>query len=217
MDEFNADPALGIASGGYIAAHEKEYRIVKMPEYHAAGASKMVRMACFKDIGEFVPSLGWDTVDEIRAQMAGWKTRHFDSVPFYHLKKAGAGIGTARWTVIVGEINYLTGLNKRAFALKTLYRLIFGRPRVAEGGMLLLGYLRAWAKRKPRLVNKEEADFYQRIWANHMKGKVQEAFRRFSHSVPAVPRDHGLRTVDRVSSVARRKLPEPTGKSIDLL
>jgi len=136
----------------------------------------MVRVACFKENGGFVTSLGWDFLYEVRARLAGWNTGHFDLVPFYHLKKPGAGIGTARWTLKVGEIDYLMGIAKSDLAIKILYRLGCGQPVIVEGGLLLLGYLRAWAQRKPPLVSHEEAQFYRRMRTAHIKKKLGKIF-----------------------------------------
>ena len=58
---------------------------VEMPDYDAAGASNH-EAECFEDIGGFLPSRGWDTVDEIKAHGKGWVSCHFKDVCFYHLK-----------------------------------------------------------------------------------------------------------------------------------
>jgi glycosyltransferase involved in cell wall biosynthesis len=80
---FKQDDKLGIASGIYLEKKGDKWVPVTMPAYHAAGQTKMVRAKCFADIGGFVVSRGWDTVDEIRAQAMGWKTRHFEELFFY--------------------------------------------------------------------------------------------------------------------------------------
>src|SRR5262245_4657586 len=76
LRRFEADGQLGIASGVYLEARRTRWVPVPMPPYHAAGACKAVRWQCFREIGGFVPVKGWDTVDEIRAQMRGWRTGH---------------------------------------------------------------------------------------------------------------------------------------------
>ena len=68
LAHFEAEPRLGIASGVYLEENATgHWQPVAMPDYHAAGASKVVRMECFHDIGGFVCERGWDTVDEVRA------------------------------------------------------------------------------------------------------------------------------------------------------
>jgi biofilm PGA synthesis N-glycosyltransferase PgaC len=162
LAKFEEDPRLGIASGVYVEKRNGEWILVKMPRYHAAGASKVMRRECFEDIGGFVPARGWDTVDEIRAQLRGWRTRHFEDLEFHHLKNEGSGIGTLRTNSMHGEIFYLTGGGGLFFIFKLLHRILFGSPFFLGGVFLLLGYMRAWGPRKPRLVTTIESKFYRK-------------------------------------------------------
>jgi glycosyltransferase involved in cell wall biosynthesis len=161
LSEFNQDKTLGIASGIYLEKRNKAWSPVKMPYYHTAGACKVVRKNCFEEIGGFIPSKGWDTIDEIRAQMNGWTTRHFESLKLHHLKNEGSGIGFLKTNAMHGEIFYLTGGSKIFFIMKVIHRMIFGQPFMLGGIMTLLGYLKPFLSRKHLLVNPEEAEFYQ--------------------------------------------------------
>jgi glycosyltransferase involved in cell wall biosynthesis len=163
MGKFHDDDTLGIASGVYVEQRQNRWVLVPMPDYHASGASKMVRTKCFKDIGGFVPNRGWETIDEIRAQTMGWKTRHFEELRFHHLKPEGSGLGYIRTNSIHGEIYYLTGGGKLFFALKVLHRTIFGRPIFLAGLTMLVGFLKASASKTPRLVSDREAKFYREL------------------------------------------------------
>jgi GT2 family glycosyltransferase len=161
--KFLEDPALGIASGIYLEQHKGSWCPIRLPAYHAAGACKMVRTQCFTQIGGFVPCRGWDTLDEIRAQAAGWTTRHFPELEFYHLKEEGSGIGLLRTSSMHGQIHYLTGGGLFFFALKFLHRLLFGKPFFLSGVAMMFGYVKALASRKQKLVNRDEAVFYRRL------------------------------------------------------
>ena len=163
---FRQDPQLGIASGIYLETRGGKWEPVKMPAYHAAGQTKMVRSKCFADIRGFVESRGWDTVDEIRAQSMGWKTRHFEELYFHHLKTEGSGIGFLRTNKMHGEIYYLTGGGYLFFLLKFFDRLFLGRPFFLGGMMMLWGYLKPLLTRRPRLVDNSEAKLYQHM-LNH--------------------------------------------------
>lgn len=163
LAEFQKDPALGIASGVYAEKSKGTWVPVGMPEYHAAGASKIFRRECFVQIGGFVAARGWDTVDEIRAQAKGWRTRHFQDVKLHHLKAEGTGIGNLRTNAMHGEIYYLVGGGRAFFALKFAHRLVAGVPFGIAGFAMLWGYLVCCVKRRQRLVSDVEAQCYQRM------------------------------------------------------
>lgn len=163
LDQFAINPKLGIASGVYLEdLKDRGWTVITMPEYHAAGASKVVRRECFEQIGGFVASRGWDTVDEIRAIARGWKTTHFPERQMQHWKPEGAGIGRWRTNIMHGEIYYLTGGGFMFFVLKVLHRMR-SRPYVICGLGMFWGFFRSLLQRKDRLVTPQEARCYQQL------------------------------------------------------
>lgn len=173
FSKFKEDNRLGIASGVYMENKVKGLLTVAMPDYHAAGASKVIRSQCFSEIGGFISEKGWDTVDEIRAQSQGWKTGHFKDIIFYHLKNEGSGIGNLRTNKMHGEIYYLTGGSKLFFLLKLSHRLIFGTPFLLGGIMMLIGYLSPLLKGKDLLVSDKEAEFYKKLLNRRIISKLK--------------------------------------------
>lgn len=173
LRKFENDSNLGIASGIYLEDFGEGFMPVEMPEYHAAGASKVLRYQCFKEIGGFMSARGWDTIDEIRAQCCGWKTSHFREAEFYHLKKEGAGIGNILTNTMHGEIYYLTGGSKFFFLFKLAHRLIFGTPFVLGGLMMFVGYLKPLLNGKALLVSDKEAQFYKKMLNKRIIGKFK--------------------------------------------
>jgi poly-beta-1,6-N-acetyl-D-glucosamine synthase len=162
LSNFTRNPRLGIASGVYLEKTDTRWREVRMPEYHAAGASKVVRRECFKAIGGFIAERGWDTVDEIRAMTKGWETRHFPELKMKHWKPEGAGMGLIHTSIMYGEIYYRTGGGALFFVLKVLARL--WHPPVIIGVVAMLwGYIRASLCHRKRLVTQEEARCYQSL------------------------------------------------------
>ena len=171
LTRFTDDERLGIASGVYAEVGRTGTWIpVKMPSYHACGASKVVRRRCFEDIGGFVAAKGWDTVDEIRAWHMGWRTTHFTELELKHHKPEGKGIGLVRTSVMHGHIYYVTGGDPLFLLFKCLHRLTV-RPPLINALALTWGYLNAWAKRTSRLVTAAEMRCYRkllraRLWAS---------------------------------------------------
>jgi biofilm PGA synthesis N-glycosyltransferase PgaC len=172
LARFKDLDTLGIASGVYQEEHGGKLRTISMPLYHASGASKVIRRRCFEEIRGFISEKGWDTVDEIRAQRAGWATRHFADLKFRHFKQEGSEAGFLRTGRMHGEIYYRTGGGKAFFLLKVLHRLVFGDVFLLEGLMLLYGYLSACIRRVPLLVTREEAKLYRRMLNQRITGPV---------------------------------------------
>lgn len=187
VEKFVQESDLGIASGVYLEEAKGGWAPVSMPSYHAAGACKMVRAACFRQIGGFIESRGWDTVDEIRAQTKGWKTRHFEHIQFHHLKKEGSAIGSLATNRMHGEVYYRTGGARLFFIVKVLHRMFAEKPRVSGGAALLWGYVRSWLANDKLLVNTEEARFYSLL----LNSRIWRRFRNFT--LPAVRQRRGVR------------------------
>jgi poly-beta-1,6-N-acetyl-D-glucosamine synthase len=163
LQKFWQDKKLGIASGECMEREGETWRPSSGPSYHAVGASKIVRRQCFEEIGGFVYHRGWDTVDEIRAQVKGWKTAHFEDIPFYHLRREGAANGPISTAILHGEVYYWTGGGFLFLLLKLFHRSAIDRPLLLVGLAMFWGYLRLWFTRQERIVSIEEAKHYRRL------------------------------------------------------
>jgi glycosyltransferase involved in cell wall biosynthesis len=162
IQEFSANPKLGIASGIYAEDRGSGWCDVPMPAYHAAGASKVVRSECFDAIGGFIAERGWDTVDEIRAMARGWETMHIRELRMKHWKPEGSGMGMLHTCAMHGEIYRRTGGGLAFFLAKMLNRL--RRPPIVLGSTAMAcGYIRALITRRKPLVTPEEARCYRSL------------------------------------------------------
>jgi biofilm PGA synthesis N-glycosyltransferase PgaC len=182
LDRFAEDPKLGIASGIYLELSGRRWKPVAMPHYHAAGQTKMVRRECFADINGFVASRGWDSYDEIKAQVAGWTTRHFSHIHFRHLKLEGSGIGFVRTSMMLGEIYYLTGGGPCFFFLKLIHYACTRRPMLLGALMLGWGYVKQFLTRRPRLTSARETAFYRALLNRRIVAGTKNIFYRKSLS-----------------------------------
>jgi hypothetical protein len=170
LERFALDPGLGIASGVYLEHDGNNVITVQMPEYHAAGASKMVRIECFDQIGGFISAKGWDTIDEIRAHTLGWTTRHFTDIKFAHLRAEGSVDGRFQTGVLHGEVYFVTGGSFVYFIFKLLYRIKTHRTLLA-GLALLTGYVRALLTRQ-RLVSSAQRNVYNNLLRKRLVDRV---------------------------------------------
>lgn len=163
MEMFISDSELGIASGVYQEQSNGIWSEIKMPSYHAAGASKLYRRETFERINGLVENQGWDTIDEIKAMNNGWKTKHFETIKFKHLKKEGSSLGAFFTNRFHGKIYYKTGGGILFFFAKIFHRTLFGKPPVLAGVLLATGYLEALLSSEPRMVSREERKLYRRL------------------------------------------------------
>jgi glycosyltransferase involved in cell wall biosynthesis len=178
LSRFQQDAHLGIASGVYREEQNGGWEKVPMPEYHAAGACKVVRTRCFEEIGGFLAVSGWDTIDEIRAQGRGWRTRHFTDLTFDHLRPEGSARGQLYTSRFHGEVYYLSGGPWTFFLLKVAHRIITGNPPVLAGAMLFIGYLKPALLRRERLVSRGEAKLYRQALNLRMRNALAASIRR---------------------------------------
>jgi glycosyltransferase involved in cell wall biosynthesis len=168
LDEFEADPGLGIA-GGYCYQVEGGRRQIEWnPKTHVRGPTKMYRRACFEDIGGIEPVYAWDALDEIKAQMAGWHTRSFDLV-VEHLKATGSVGGLLKAGVRMGWGSYLLGYHP-LFVLARGARLALGRPRVVGGIAFVFGWLKGVWRRPPRVVDDATMKFLRAQQMRRLRG-----------------------------------------------
>jgi poly-beta-1,6-N-acetyl-D-glucosamine synthase len=177
MAKFNQEEKLGIASGIYLEDHGDGWVPVECPPYHAAGASKMVRASCFRDIDGFPLYPGWDTADEIKAQARGWKTCHFPDIQFKHLRNEGTANGHLSTNILHGEVYYVTGGGWLFFVLKCLHRTLFNQPRILGGFAMLWGYLKIALRGGDRLVTKNEMIWYRQIQNQRLRDGLSQAVR----------------------------------------
>jgi poly-beta-1,6-N-acetyl-D-glucosamine synthase len=177
LHEFDSDPKLGIASGSYLENWTGTWQLIDIPEYHAVGASKVMRRECFEDFGGYSATLGWDTIDEIRAQRKGWKTGHFQEPRFRHLRLEGSAQGYMKTYCDNGETDYLLGVGFGFFFLKVCQRLlIWRRPLGIRGLALFWGYASSFCRRVPKLATPEESSFYR----SQLNSRMAQTLRRLA-------------------------------------
>jgi poly-beta-1,6-N-acetyl-D-glucosamine synthase len=149
-------------------------KMIQMPDYHAAGASKLVRRECFEEIGGFAPTAGWDTLDEIRAQIKGWETRHYEDIPFRHLRPEGSAIGILHTLKTNGRTYYMLGGGWFFFLLKCLRCAVIGKPFFWGGVEMMKGYFQSWRSKESRVVSKDEARHYRALLNSRLTRRLRK-------------------------------------------
>ena len=149
---FLADPSLGIA-GAYLAEPLPDGRLRRQrcAPGHVEGPNRFYRRACLEAIAPVPPILGWDTTDEVRARMHGWRTQSFP-LPHgdvVHLRRMGSRDGTLRGYRRAGWAAYAYGAHPLHLLASAAVRLR-DRPLMACGAAYLTGYVAAALRGEPR-------------------------------------------------------------------
>jgi biofilm PGA synthesis N-glycosyltransferase PgaC len=145
------DPELGI-TGAYLSIEENGVPVRhRCGPGHVDGATKLYRRACFEAIAPLPMLLNWDTIDEVRARLRGWKTA---PVPIpggdpLHLRPTGSHDGVLRGYRRRGVSAWCLG-EPWLHVLLMGVQLFGDRPRGLTGVSYVLGWLGAAIRREPR-------------------------------------------------------------------
>lgn len=150
LDEFYRDPELGIGGGMLYHVVHGVVKEETCPLFHVRGATKIYRRACWRAMGGLRMGPGWDTIDEIRANMLGWRTRSFPSIKAQHLRPTGGADGAWRDAVKNAQAEYFSGYHPLFMLVKCLKRAL-QRPYLVGAAGLFCGYASAYLKRSPRI------------------------------------------------------------------
>jgi biofilm PGA synthesis N-glycosyltransferase PgaC len=149
---FEREPRLGVGGGVVYNVMPDGARQFEQggPSFHVRGATKIYRRACWKGIGGFWPAPGWDTLDEVKANMLGWTTRSFSDLHLLHHRPTGAAEGCWRDLVKNGRANYISGYHPLFMFAKCISRLR-QKPYLMGSIALAYGFLFGYLKRVPQV------------------------------------------------------------------
>jgi glycosyltransferase involved in cell wall biosynthesis len=145
--EFERDPKLGMAGGACYELQDGEWVRRKVVPTAVWGASRAYRWECLDSVMGLAPCVGWDGIDEIKAQLAGYRTGTVLDLPFLHHRPEGTR-EAARYHahILSGTAAWYMGYRPSYLVLRSLYRA--RSDRAALG--LIWGYLRSAVNRAPR-------------------------------------------------------------------
>jgi biofilm PGA synthesis N-glycosyltransferase PgaC len=149
--QFASDPSLGMA-GPYLSTRGADGALVRQrcPADHVEGPTKFYRRECLEQIAPLPTFLGWDTIDEVRARMRGWRTAGFampDGDP-EHLRPMGSHDGMLRAWRRWGTCAWGYGEHPLHVVLVAVQRL-GDSPRVLGSLSYVLGWALAALRRLP--------------------------------------------------------------------
>jgi len=118
---FDADTRLGIAGGTCYEQSGDEWRERFVTGTSVWGATRAYRWQCLEDVRPLEPRLGWDGIDEVRAQARGWSTATLRDLPFRHHRPEGARDGAWRAFAARGATAHFMGYRPSYVFLRALH------------------------------------------------------------------------------------------------
>jgi glycosyltransferase involved in cell wall biosynthesis len=161
LDKFSTLPRLGIGGGTIYHIITGEEKREDSPNFHVRGATKIYRRQCWTDIGGLVKAAGWDTLDEVKANMLGWETQSFLDLKVIHHRVTGAADGTWANSCKNGRANYISGYHPLFMILKCLKRS-FQKPYIIGSVGLFYGFASGYTQKLPRVDDKDLVDYLRK-------------------------------------------------------
>jgi poly-beta-1,6-N-acetyl-D-glucosamine synthase len=153
FESFRRDSDLGIGGGEIYHNISGRLKLEATPRFHVRGATKIYRRACWEAIGGLWPAPGWDTIDEVMANMLGWKTYTIPGLQLIHHRLTGTEDGLLRDRMKHGLVCYISGYHPLFVAASCLRRIV-QKPYVVGSIATLYGFIKAHVTRPPRLENR---------------------------------------------------------------
>ena len=171
LNIFEKDATIGMAGGFAYIEKNGEWILENLTDKdHIRGAFKAYRKACFQQIGNLKPAMGWDTVDELLSKFYGWKVVTDASLIVKHLKPTGANYNkTARYKQ--GEAFYTLGYGFLITSIASA-KLAMMKKKPLLFLDYIKGFWKAKAAKTPLLVNAEQAKFIRKYRLKKMKEKI---------------------------------------------
>jgi glycosyltransferase involved in cell wall biosynthesis len=171
LNIFEKDATIGMAGGFAYIEKNGEWILENLTDKdHIRGAFKAYRKACFQQIGNLKPAMGWDTVDELLSKFYGWKVVTDASLIVKHLKPTGANYNkTARYKQ--GEAFYTLGYGFLITSIASA-KLAMMKKKPLLFLDYIKGFWKAKAAKTPLLVTGEQAKFIRKYRLKKMKEKI---------------------------------------------
>lgn len=150
LKHFHDDPTLGMGGGMMYFMQEGVKVLETHPRFHVRGPTKIYRRECWDAIGGLIKAPGWDTVDELKANMLGWRTYSFPELTLHHYRPTGAAQGAWKDAVKNGRANYISGYHPLFMMVKCFKRII-EKPYFLRAAGLMYGFFSGYFHKLPRV------------------------------------------------------------------
>jgi len=154
---FARDAKLGMASGAelveengvWVERHQARQSVVW-------GPARAYRWDCLSDVLPLEERMGWDAIDEFKANVRGWRTGVLHDLEYRHHRPEGERDGArVRFWSTEGSAAFFMGYRPSYLIARSLYRA----RREPAALAMLAGYLGAAVKREDRLSDRRAIEY----------------------------------------------------------
>lgn len=165
FEYFRKSPEIGIGGGLIYNIVSGSLKMEQHPLFHVRGATKIYKKGCWDAIGRLIQAPGWDTIDEVKANMLGWKTQSFPDLKVVHHRSTGTADGQWRTHIKYGRANYVSGYHPLFVVVKCMKRL-FQRPYLIGAAGLFWGFVSGYVKGIEQVNDKALIEYIRRQQMN---------------------------------------------------
>lgn len=171
FDYFTGEPRLGVGGGMICKLDNGQLKeeTIGDPPFHVRGATKIYRRKCWETIKPLVKAPGWDTVDEVKANMLGWTSRTFRDLRLVQHKPTGQADGLWGNWFKNGLANYVTGYHP-IFMLAKCFKRTFRQPRFVTAAALGAGFCSGYIKQLPQVEDRQLIRYLRRQQLRRLSG-----------------------------------------------
>lgn len=157
---FDSDPNMGMASGHPFTFENGKRILERHGDRFPSGTARIYRREFLHGIGNWVNSVGWDTVDILRMRMRDYRVQVLHDLEYHHIRRMGTRNGYMDGMIRDGRNAYLTGYAPWFLTLRALYNGVH-RPYLLRTACMLYGYFKAMIGKRERVVSGEEMEFHR--------------------------------------------------------
>ena len=161
IEEMELNKNLGICSGSIWIETKKglicESNRTDLPR----GGARLWRKACFKETGGYQLNKAPDSVSNIKAKLSGWKIKKLLKIKAIQTRRTSSGVGLWKGYEENGEVAYNLNVHPILVLLRTLK--VFTEKPYFIGIAFLIGYLKSFIRKIPKIKDKEIKNYYYNI------------------------------------------------------
>jgi glycosyltransferase involved in cell wall biosynthesis len=169
-DRFSRDPRLGIAGGTCFEEVAGAWQQRFVTGSTVWGATRAYRSRCLRELLPLEERMGWDGLDEFKANALGWRTRTFLDLPFRHHRPEGERDGAGwKFRFAQGRASHYAGYRPWYLVLRALFQA----RRDPSALTLVPGYFSAVFRREPRCADRAIREYVRE--QQHPRNLVRRA------------------------------------------